>query len=139
MNAYCRRSLPTPRRFVVGLVVFGAACHRHQPVAIAPAPTPAAKTEPSAPPSTPATTAVTSAASLARAIHDRHTATTYHTITFVQKTVVSLSSGSQIVQTWYTAGELPGHWRVETDVTSKGGTLYIGDSTYQFTSGKLVR
>ena len=60
-------------------------------------------------------------------------------MTFVQKTTVSLSSGSQIVQTWYTAGELPGRWRVDTDQSGKNGTLYVGDSTYQFASGKLAK
>jgi hypothetical protein len=57
----------------------------------------------------------------------------------VQKTTVILSSGSQIVQTWNTAGELPGRWRVETDASSKNGSLYLGDSTYVFAGGKLAK
>jgi hypothetical protein len=81
---------------------------------------------------------VSSAPTLARAIHDRYAANAPRNVMFIQKTTVTLSSGSQIVQTWRTAGELPGRWRVDTD-QSRGGILYIGDSTYQFTSGKLAK
>jgi hypothetical protein len=83
--------------------------------------------------------AVTNGATLARAIHDRYAANAPRNVTFVQKTTVSLSSGSQIVQTWYTAGELPGRWRVDTDQSAKNGTLYLGDSTYQFAAGRLAK
>jgi len=140
MSAFRRRSLSTPRLFVVGLVVFGA-CHS--------APRPVSKPEPAAPPPSTAkppasapgsvAIAVTNGATLARAIHDRYASGAPRTLTFVQKTTVILSSGSQIVQTWYTAGELPGRWRVDTDPSSKNGTLYVGDSTYQFAAGKLAR
>ena len=60
-------------------------------------------------------------------------------MSFVQKITVILSSGSQIAQTWYTVGELPGRWRVDTDQSSKNGSLYLGDSTYQFAGGKLAK
>jgi hypothetical protein len=82
---------------------------------------------------------VTNGATLVRAIHDRYASSAPRNVTFVQKTTVSLSSGSQIVQTWYTAGELPGRWRVDTDQSAKNGTLYIGDSTYSFAAGKLAK
>jgi len=72
-------------------------------------------------------------------MHDKYAASAFHSVTFVQKTTVSLTSGGQLVQTWYVAGNVPGRWRVDTDLASKGGTLYIGDSTYQFTAGKLAR
>jgi len=125
----------------VGLVVLGA-CHGSPPPTIRPAPAPAPPASTSRPPaSAPGSVAisVTNGASLARAIHDRYAANAPRNVTFVQKTTVSLSSGSQIVQTWYTAGELPGRWRVDTDQSAKNGTLYVGDSTYQFASGRLAR
>ena len=141
MSALRRRSLPTPRLYVVGLVVLGA-CHGSPPPTSAPAPVTTPPISTSRPPaSAPGSVAisVTNAASLARAIHDRYAATAPRNVTFVQKTTVSLSSGSQIVQTWYTAGELPGRWRVDTDQSAKNGTLYVGDSTYQFAAGKLAK
>ena len=141
MSAFRRRSLPTPRQFVVGLAVLGA-CHGSPPPTSKPAPAPAQPAPTSRPPaSAPGSVAisVTNGASLARAIHDRYAANAPRNVTFVQKTTVSLSSGSQIVQTWYTAGELPGRWRVDTDPSAKNGTLYVGDSTYQFASGRLAK
>ena len=142
MKKLRRRSLPTPRLFVVGLVVSGAAgCHRGASPAGTPQPAPAPASSAARPPaSAPGSVAitVTNGSTLARAIHDRYAASAPRNLTFVQKTTVILSSGSQIVQTWYTAGELPGRWRVDTD-QSKGGTLYVGDSTYQFTGGKLAK
>ena len=141
MSALRRRSLPTPRQFVVGLAVLGA-CHGSPPPTSKPAPAPAQPAPTSRPPaSAPGSVAisVTNGASLARAIHDRYAANAPRNVTFVQKTTVSLSSGSQIVQTWYTAGELPGRWRVDTDQSAKNGTLYVGDSTYQFASGRLAK
>jgi len=141
MSALRRRSLPTPRPYVVGLVVLGA-CHGSPPPTSKPAPATTPPSSTSRPPaSAPGNVAiaVTNGASLARAIHDRYAATAPRNVTFVQKTTVSLSSGSQIAQTWYTAGELPGRWRVDTDQSAKNGTLYVGDSTYQFAAGKLAR
>jgi len=82
---------------------------------------------------------VTNGATLARAIHDRHASSAPRTVSFVQKITVILSSGGQISQTWYTAGELPGRWRVDTDQSAKNGSLHVGDSTYQFAAGKLAK
>jgi hypothetical protein len=72
-------------------------------------------------------------------MHDRYASTWYRNLTFVQKTTVSLSSGGQVVQTWYEAGQMPGRLRIDTDLASKGGVLYVGDSTYNFAGGKLVK
>ena len=139
MSALRRRLLPTPRLFVVGLVILGA-CHSGPSTTSTPQPVaspPSARPPASAPGSV--ALAVTNGATLSRAIHDRYAASAPRNVTFVQKTTVILSSGSQIVQTWYTAGELPGRWRVDTDQSSKNGTLYVGDSTYAFTAGKLAK
>jgi len=144
MRVSRRRKKPTPRLTVVGLVflgMMGSACRGPRTTSVpptTPAPVPKSKapTQPAAPS---VTNAITSGASLIRAMHDRHAPTWYHSVTFVQKTTVSLSSGGQVVQTWYEAGQLPGHFRIDTDPSSKAGVLYSGDSTYNFAGGKLVK
>jgi hypothetical protein len=60
-------------------------------------------------------------------------------LTFKQKTTLGLPSGGEIVQTWYESARFPGHLRIDTDLRSKGGTLYARDSIYTFSGGKLVR
>src|SRR4051812_15057245 len=134
MNALRRAASTTPRLLVVGLVVFGIACHRKQP-APAPVPVPArpARAPESAPPS------IATSASLVRAMRDHYAGKWYRSLTFVQKTTVSLASGGSVVQTWYEALELPGKLRIETDRASKSGTLFAHDSVFSFTNGKLVR
>lgn len=132
MNTLQRVPPSTPRLAVVGLIVFAIGCH-HQPPPAAPAP--------AAPPPKPAPVAVaiTSGPSLIQAMHDRYAATWYHTLTFTQKTTLGLPSGGEILQTWYEAGQLPGRLRIDTDLASKSGALYARDSSFSFTSGKLVR
>jgi hypothetical protein len=129
-----QHSLIAPRRTVVGLCILAsaltAACHRTPE---APVPMPTRRNEP------PPRAAITNGQSLLRAIHDRYASTWYHTVTFTQKTTVSLASGSDMVQTWYEAGEMPGKLRIDTDLASKGGVLYARDSTYTFANGKLVK
>src|SRR4249919_2534353 len=140
MSAFRRRLLSTPRLFVVGLVVLGA-CHSAPPPASRPQPAAAPPATAKPPVSAPGSVAitVTNGATLARAIHDRYASSAPRNVSFAQKVTVILSSGGQIVQTWYTVGELPGRWRVETDQSSKSGSLYVGDSTYQFAAGKLAK
>lgn len=128
-------SSSTPRLLVVGLIVFAAACHRQSPL---PAPVTAPVSRPkSAPP--PTTVTISSGPTLIQAMHDRYASTWYRTITFTQKTTVALTSGGDVVQTWYEAGQLPGRLRIETDRASKGGVLYARDSTFSYTNGKLVQ
>ena len=140
MSVFRRRALPTPR-LVVGLVVLGAACHRQPTVKSAPppaaSPSPSTKGPAAAPPAT--TTAINSASSLVRSMRDRYAATYYRNVAFVQKTIVTLTSGGEFVQTWNVAGDLPGRWRIDTDPASKAGLLYLGDSLYQFAAGKLAK
>jgi hypothetical protein len=135
MTDRLRSLFSTPRLFVVGLIVF-AACHR-QPTQTAPppAPTPAPKPVP-APPTE---VTVSSAPALIQTMHDRYASTWYRTVTFTQKTTLGLASGGELVQTWYEAGQLPGRLRIDTDRASKGGVLYVRDSTFSFTNGKLVK
>jgi hypothetical protein len=110
-----------------------AACHR-QPATTPPAPTPAPERKPAAP----APRAITSAPSLLEAMHDRYPSW-YRTVTFTQKTTISPPTGGEIVQTWFEAAKLPGRLRIETDPTTKSGTLFANDSVYSFASGKLTR
>jgi len=140
MSAFRRRFPPAPRRFVVGLVVLGA-CQSVPPPASKPEPAALPIAVPKPPVSAPGSVAsvVTNGATLARAIHDRYASSAPRTVSFVQKITVILSSGGQISQTWYTAGELPGRWRVDTDQSAKNGSLHVGDSTYQFAAGKLAK
>ena len=72
-------------------------------------------------------------------MHDRYAESWYRNVTFVKKTTVTLTSGTQVVQTWYQAGQLPGKLRVDTDLKSRAGILYRDDSTYNFAAGKLVK
>jgi hypothetical protein len=146
MSVLNRRLLPTPRLLVVGSVVLGVgACHRNQPVS-APPPVPAsAPTRNPTPAPVPrqdsasGSIAITSGESVIRSMYQRYAATWYRNLTFVQKTTLVLSSGGEVVQTWYEAGQMPGRLRIDTDLRSKGGVLYAGDSTYNFAAGKLVR
>ena len=71
-------------------------------------------------------------------MHDRYAAHWFHTLAFTQRTTVSLSSGGQVVQTWKGTEDLPGCQRIDTDVASNSGMLYVGDSTYTFSNGRLT-
>ncbi len=116
----------------VALVAIGlalAACHRRAPVATPPAP--------ATPPPRPAP-AINSGEAVVRAMHDRYAGKWYRTLTFTQKTTVALQSGNEIVQTWYEAGMLPGRLRIDFDLKSKTGSLFVRDSVYNFTNGKLA-
>ncbi len=130
MNVLRRRTSAAPRLFVVGLLLFVAACHRQQPPS---PPVPVPQRQP-----TPVPVAVTNGPTLVQAMHDRYASVWYRSFTFTQKTTVSLSSGGQVVQTWYDAGTLPGNLRIDTDRTSKDGVLYARDSIFSFNNGKLV-
>lgn len=124
-----RRLLSTPRLAGVGLFIFAAACHRQHPGSPAPA-TPAPK------PAPPEPTVVASGATALDAMHARYAPSWFKTLTFVQKTTLSLPSGGELVQTWYEAMSLPGRLRVDTDRKSRSGVLYVGDSVFTFASGK---
>jgi len=115
------------------LLVFIAACHRQQPT-IAPAPAPA---RPPTPTST-AGGAIASGPTLIQVLHDRYAPNWFHTLTFTQKTTVRLPSGGDITQTYYETVEVPGRLRIDTDLQSKSGVLFLPDSSFRFSAGKLV-
>jgi hypothetical protein len=125
--------LATPRLLVVGLFVFSTACHHRHP-SIAPRPVPR-----SAPPPARTIAAIRSAPTLVAAMHDRYAGDWYHTVAFTQKTTLGLPSGGEIVQTWHESARLPGHLRIDTDLSSKAGVLFARDSIFNFNDGKLTR
>jgi len=122
--------LSTPRLAGVGLFIFAAACHRQHPAA---APAPAT---PAPSPAPPEPAVISSAPTAVDAMHSRYVASWFKTLTYVQKTTLSLPSGGELVQTWYGALSLPGRMRVDTDRKSRSGVLYAGDSVFTFASGK---
>lgn len=125
-----RRLLSTPRLAGVGLFIFAAACHRH------PAAPPAPATPVPQPAPAPEANVISSGATALTAMHGRYAPSWFKTLTFVQKTTLSLPSGGELVQTWYDALSLPGRMRVDTDRKSRSGVLYVGDSVFTFASGK---
>lgn len=122
----------TPRRLVVGLFVLFTACHKQAP-APAPSPAPSRTRAPA-----PTREAIDNGNALLRAMRERYP-NWYRTLTFVQRTTITPPSGGELVQTWYEAGELPGRLRIDTDLSTKSGTLFARDSIYSFSAGKLVR
>src|SRR5262245_2806637 len=125
-----------PRLLVVGLLVFGEGCRQSQPpITVPPAPPtnrpPARQPVPrTSDPEAPPPAAITNAATLIRAMHDRYSGKWYRTLAFVQKTTISLASGSELHQTWHEAGEFPGKLRIDTDLEAKSGVIYANDSVF---------
>lgn len=139
MRVYRRAASTTPRLLVVGLIVFGVSCSRKQQPPT-PTPTPEPMTPPAArAPRAEAPVAITSGASLLVAMRARYADKWYKTLTFTQTTKLTLSSGSEVTQTWHEAAELPGRLRIDTDLAARNGVLYARDSIFTFASGKLVR
>jgi hypothetical protein len=135
MTDFRKRMSTTPRLLVVGLLILGAACHRQQPHNEPSPVTPAAGANPAA---NPLPVAVISGRTLVQAMHDRYASRWYRSLTYTQKTTLGLPSGGEIVQTWYVAEKLPRHQRIDSDLSSKSGTLFARDSIYSFAGGKRV-
>jgi hypothetical protein len=122
--------LATPRLLVVGLFVFAACHHRTPATRPGPVPAPAPERAPAA--------AITSAPSLIRAMREKYPSW-YRTVSFTQKTTINPPAGGEITQTWFEFARLPGRLRIDTDVATKTGTLFVDDSVYSFSSGKQTR
>jgi hypothetical protein len=123
MTLPTRSSIHSRAVLVVAWLVVGA-CRRGTAVAV-PAPAPAG-------------TDITSGADVVRAMHDRYATTWYRTLTFNQRTTISLPSG-QLVQTWWEAGKIPGRLRIDTDSVGSSGVIYARDSAFSFAGGRLAR
>lgn len=82
---------------------------------------------------------ITNAPALLSAMHSRYIGRWYKTLVFTQTTRITLSSGSEVTQTWREFAAFPGRLRIETDTVSRNGVLYARDSVFTFASGKLVR
>ena len=142
MSVFRRATSTAPRLLVVGLIVFAASCRRAQQPTVTTTTTPIRDREPVAVPKpspAPSAAPISSAASLLDAMYDRYAGKWYRTMTFVQKTTISLASGSELRQTWHEAGAFPGRLRIDTDLASNNGVLYARDSVFSVMNGKVVR
>lgn len=131
MNSLRLRFHHAPRLVAAGLFLFAAACHRAAP---------SAKPSPAKAPATPARAAITSGTSLVREMRARYADDWFRTITFTQRTTVTLPSGTQSVQTWHEAARPPGELRIDFGSPAAGnGVLFARDSVFTFSNGKLVK
>ncbi|MHB0949007.1 MAG: hypothetical protein ACYC3Q_07990 [Gemmatimonadaceae bacterium] len=89
---------------------------------------------------TPTTGAINSAESLIRAMRDRYAADWYRNLTFTQTSIFYRADGTENRrETWYEAGSLPGKLRIDFGSPTAGnGVLYVGDSSFTFSGGKLA-
>ncbi|HVX39774.1 MAG TPA: hypothetical protein VHB25_09390, partial [Gemmatimonadaceae bacterium] len=88
----------------------------------------------------PARTAIASGTALVREMRARYADDWFHTVTFTQRTTITLPSGTQSVQTWYEAARPPGELRIDIGNPSQGsGILFARDSVFTFASGRLVK
>jgi hypothetical protein len=131
-----RYPIPTTRMNAykaISIVLFAgaAACHRTTQVGSPPpsAPAPA--------PPRPAVLDLSAGERILSSMHAMYDGKWYRTMTFVQKTTIT-TGASTFVNTWYEAAQLPGKLRIDVGEPSRGdGTLYRGDSVYNFTAGKV--
>jgi hypothetical protein len=137
MSVYRRATTTAPRLLVVGLIVFSASCRRQQQPAMTTTVSPGEAAVP--PKSVPRKDPINNAATLLDAMYDRYAGKWYRTMTFVQKTTISLASGSELHQTWHEAGAFPGRLRIDTDLASNNGVMYARDSVFSVMNGKVVR
>ena len=79
------------------------------------------------------------AATLLEAMHARHAATWYRTLSFTQATSRRLPDGTVSVETWREWAALPGRLRIEMDDPMAGvDVLFVGDTTYVYRDGALA-
>jgi hypothetical protein len=82
---------------------------------------------------------VVDAASLVEALHARHAATWYRTLSFSQQTHRVLPDGEVSVETWREWAALPGRLRIEMGDPMTGvDVLFVGDTTYVYRDGALA-
>ncbi|WP_412069396.1 hypothetical protein [Rubrivirga sp. IMCC43871] len=79
------------------------------------------------------------AETLVAAMHARHAATWYQTLSFTQRTSRRQPDGTVSVETWREWMALPGRLRIEMgDPLAGTDVLFVGDTTYVYASGELV-
>ena len=72
---------------------------------------------------------------LVRRMHAEYAGKWYRTLTFVQRT----ERTGRPDETWYEAGMIPGHLRIDVAPIDSGNAfMYVGDSIYAFRGGKRV-
>lgn len=83
---------------------------------------------------------ITDGESLIRAMHARHSATWYNSISYIQTTTLLAQSGANSDQSWYVAAAVPGRLRIDYGNPDLGnGLLFRADTTYYFNGGRLAR
>ena len=79
------------------------------------------------------------AETLLQAMHDRHAATWYRTLSFTQRTSTRRPDGTVSVETWREWAALPGRLRIEMGDPMAGvDVLFAGDTTYVYRDGALA-
>ena len=82
---------------------------------------------------------VYNAETLVQAMHDRHAASWYRTLSFTQRTSTRQPDGSIDVETWREWAALPGRLRIEMGDPMDGvDVLFAGDSTFVYRDGALA-
>jgi hypothetical protein len=65
--------------------------------------------------------------SLVTVMHDRYEKSWYETMTFTEKSTTYNPDGTTKVETWYEAGKLPGHLRIDFGPASDGNGAILTD------------
>lgn len=107
-----------------------AACGRQSQVS-SPVGTPAAPAQ---------SVSITDGESLIRAMHAKHSANWYSSISYIQTTTLLGPSGANSDQSWYVAATVPGRLRIDYGNPDLGnGLLFRADTSYYFNGGRLAR
>ena len=73
------------------------------------------------------------------AMHKKYAGKWYKTLTFVQKTITHKPDGTDSVETWYEAMEVPGKLRIDIVPTEKGnGVIFANGKIHSYRDGKLA-
>ena len=82
----------------------------------------------------------TTGTQLLQRMHDAYDGKWYKTLTFVQKTTITRTTGVVDTATWYEALKSPDRLRIDFGDPAKGnGALYTADSLYVVRGGKVTR
>src|SRR5579862_6842856 len=81
---------------------------------------------------------VPTGAEIVQQMHDKYAGKWFKTLTFVQQTTRTDSTGKATVTTWYESASVPGRLRIDVGKASEGNcVLYTHDSTYVMSKGSL--
>src|SRR3954470_6139321 len=115
-------------------LAFAASCSKPAQVSSPPG------TKPAPAPAPAPSISINDGESLIRAMHARYASRWFHTMTFIQQTTLTMTSGTPTEQSWYEALSLPGLQRIDYGNPDLGnGALFRSDSSYQFSGGRVAR